>query len=366
MPSQECMQTPTRMVSAQNPPASSCHEALDSASASACRGFNPALMFAPACAAVALAGFASALSITSAHYAGFIERTDWVSSLALISGIALLVACLVHFQNGNTLHATACGIYGSYWLGTSLQLISATAAAVAKAATLHGAPDTDPHEGVLHHLDATFTNLRIPLAIFTLYCMLAAHQLAKRYVLVYALFELQLVCLIAGSLSGDTKAMKAGGWFGLASSALAYYLSAHYLLKPFFTLPISWSISCRGAVSASPAVTASSSSGFQERLVASESHAQLVSLEMSQNHGHADKASATMSVAAAESTDIESQDMPMSANSSTRRAVKLHTNKSGSVHMAAHLGRRLSTMKVTPNPDSCAVSVVPSAIKVSS
>jgi len=166
-----------------------------------------------------LTGFASVVFIVSGNAAGFLQfanTADFVAPMGMFAGICLLSGAAVMFSMAHTLPATNFGVYGAFWLSTSVNLIFNPSWNIGQAMGL----------------------LRIPILVYTFYAGVATLFVSKAAVALYLTLFTQILCLILGSCFHSTPVTQAGGWVGFVCSTIAFYMAASLLLKPYLTLPL--------------------------------------------------------------------------------------------------------------------------------
>jgi uncharacterized protein len=169
----------------------------------------------PAAAAIAdpgplgLAGFAMTtfvLSVFNANIIGNKALEAVVLPVALFyGGIAQLLAGMWEFKKNNTFGALAFTSYGSFWLG-----FAAYVKFVAP-----GLPAAQAHEATGLFL--------LAWTIFTAYMLIASLRTTGVVAAVFAVLTVTFLLLTIGNLGSHPLFIKAGGWFGLLTAAVAWY-----------------------------------------------------------------------------------------------------------------------------------------------
>src|SRR4051794_31604783 len=157
-----------------------------------------------------LAAFALTTFVLSMFNAGLISDRGEpvVFGLALAyGGLAQLLAGMWEFRTGNTFGAVAFTSFGAFWL-SFWAYVQFYAADVPKADTGHA---------VGLYL--------IAWGIFTTYMFIASLRTTAAIALVFALLAITFVLLGIGDAGTHPNITKAGGWFGLATAAAAWYAS---------------------------------------------------------------------------------------------------------------------------------------------
>jgi uncharacterized protein len=161
-------------------------------------------------APLGLAGFALTTFCLSAVNAGWVHKgtEPIVLGLALAyGGIAQLLAGMWEFKKGNTFGATAFASYGAFW-------ISFWAFVVFYAGKV---PKADVSQAVGLYLFAW--------GIFTLYMWLASFKTTAAVNIVFFLLTITFFLLAFGEWGTSSGLSKLGGYFGLATAAVAWYAS---------------------------------------------------------------------------------------------------------------------------------------------
>ena len=131
-----------------------------------------------------------------------------VLGLALAyGGLAQLLAGMWEFRTGNTFGAVAFSSFGAFWL-SFWALVTFFAADIPEAAAG----------------DAIGLYL-IAWGIFTTYMFVASLRTTAAVAVVFFLLAVTFFLLGLGDSGANTDLTKAGGWFGLATAAAAWYAS---------------------------------------------------------------------------------------------------------------------------------------------
>jgi uncharacterized protein len=122
-------------------------------------------------------------------------------------GIAQLLAGMWEFRTGNTFGAVAFTSFGAFWL-SYWALVTFFAADI---------PEANLGDAVGLYL--------IAWGIFTTYMFVASLRTTAAVALVFFLLAVTFFLLGIGNSGAHTDIVKAGGWFGLATAAAAWYAS---------------------------------------------------------------------------------------------------------------------------------------------
>ncbi len=161
-------------------------------------------------APLGLAGFALTTFVLSMFNAGLVNEKGEpiVFGLALAyGGLAQLLAGMWEFKNNNAFGATAFSSYGAFWLS-----FWAFEQFFAK-----DIPEAQLSDAVGLYL--------IGWGIFTTYMWIASFRVSVAVNVVFLLLATTFFLLGIGDSSGTEDIVKAGGWFGLATAAAAWYAS---------------------------------------------------------------------------------------------------------------------------------------------
>ena len=161
-------------------------------------------------APLGLAGFALTTFVLSMFNAGLVNEKGEpvVFGLALAyGGLAQLLAGMWEFKNNNAFGATAFTSYGAFWLSFwAFQQFFAS-----------DVPEAQLGDAVGLYL--------IGWGIFTAYMWIASFRVSVAVNVVFLLLTITFFLLGIGDSSATEDLVKAGGWFGLATAAAAWYAS---------------------------------------------------------------------------------------------------------------------------------------------
>ncbi|HEY1277181.1 MAG TPA: acetate uptake transporter [Thermoleophilaceae bacterium] len=161
-------------------------------------------------APLGLAAFALTTFILSFFNAGIVSDAGEpvVLGVALAyGGIAQVLAGMWEFKNNNTFGATAFTSFGAFWL--SLWAFDQFFAA--------DVPKAELGDAVGLYL--------IAWGIFTTYMWVASFRTTVAVNLVFLLLFITFFLLGIGNAADSSGVIKAGGWFGIATAAVAWYAS---------------------------------------------------------------------------------------------------------------------------------------------
>jgi len=163
----------------------------------------------------AFAGTTFVLSLFNAGLVGNVALVAVVLPIALLyGGLVQLLAGMWEFRNDNTFGAVAFTSYGAFWISYFFY-------ARFVAGTL---PPADAHTATGRFL--------LMWTIFTAYMTLASLRTNAVLVAVFSTVLVTFVLLTAGEFMESTVLLHAGGFFGLAAAACAWYGSAAGVVNP--------------------------------------------------------------------------------------------------------------------------------------
>ncbi|MDX6605437.1 MAG: uncharacterized protein QOF23_1946 [Solirubrobacterales bacterium] len=157
-----------------------------------------------------LGAFALTTFVLSMFNAGLVSHAaePVVLGVALAyGGIAQLLAGMWEFRTGNTFGAVAFSSFGAFWL-SFWALVTFSAGDI-------------PAE----HLGAGLGLFLIAWGIFTAYMLIASLRTTVAVAVVFFLLTVTFFLLGIGNANESTGVIEAGGWFGLATAAAAWYAS---------------------------------------------------------------------------------------------------------------------------------------------
>jgi uncharacterized protein len=157
-----------------------------------------------------LAGFAMTTFVLSMFNANLVSPAGEpvVLGLALAyGGLAQLLAGMWEFRTGNTFGAVAFTSFGAFWI-SFWALVTFF----------------EPNIPAAHAGDAVGLYL-IAWGIFTAYMFVASLRTTAAVATVFGLLVVTFFLLGIGQAGDHTDIIKAGGWFGLATAAAAWYAS---------------------------------------------------------------------------------------------------------------------------------------------
>jgi uncharacterized protein len=186
-------------------------------------------------APLGLAAFALTTFMLSGHNANFIPDIFWVGLALFYGGTVQLLAGMWEFRNRNVFGATAFSTYGGFWLALGLFVILAETTKLGSA--LKGA---DLANGLAWYL--------LSFAIFNTYMMFWSTRINGAVFAVFLTLGVTEVLLAIGfwvaahrgiaPVGADDGWIRAGGWAGVITAAVAWYASAGLVISGMAGRPI--------------------------------------------------------------------------------------------------------------------------------
>jgi succinate-acetate transporter protein len=177
-------------------------------------GAAPALPVADP-APLGLGAFALTTFLLSGHNAGFIPDIAWLGVALFYGGTIQLLAGMWEFRNRNVFGATAFSTYGGFWLGLGSFVILAELTKLGDA---------------IDNVDNALAWFLIAFAIFNTYMLLWSMRVNYAVFGVFLTLEVTEILLAIGFFNlahgGSDTILKAGGWAGIVTAAVAWYASA--------------------------------------------------------------------------------------------------------------------------------------------
>jgi uncharacterized protein len=174
-------------------------------------------------APLGLAAFALTTFMLSGHNANFIPDVVWVGLALFYGGMVQLLAGMWEFRNRNVFGSTAFSTYGGFWLSLGVFVILAETTKLG--AGLHG-----------NDLANSLAWFLLAFAIFNFYMLLWSIRVSVAVFLVFLALQVTEVLLAIGFFMAAHRGLaptgaevgwiKAGGWAGIVTAAVAWYTSA--------------------------------------------------------------------------------------------------------------------------------------------
>jgi succinate-acetate transporter protein len=169
-------------------------------------------------APLGLAGFALTTFLLSGHNATFIPDLIWIGPAFFYGGLAQFCAGMWEFRNRNVFGATAFSTYGGFWMGLGI-FVTLLVTVKNFGAGFKGGD-----------VPSTIAWFLIAFAIFNTYMLLWSTRVSKSVFGVFLLLEITEILLAIGNLrvahGHPAGWVHWGGWFGIATAAIAWYTSA--------------------------------------------------------------------------------------------------------------------------------------------
>jgi hypothetical protein len=173
-------------------------------------------------APLGLAAFALTTFMLSGHNAGFIPDIAWLGLALFYGGAIQLLAGMWEFKNRNVFGATAFSSYGGFWLGLGSFVVLAELTKLGTA---------------VNNTDNALAWFLIAFAIFNSYMLLWSMRVNVAVFGVFLTLEVTEILLVIGFFElahgGSDFMLKAGGWAGIVTAAVAWYASAAGVANSF-------------------------------------------------------------------------------------------------------------------------------------
>ena len=162
-------------------------------------------------APLGLAGFALTTFLLSASNAGWMRGSgaEWLGYAFAYGGLAQLLAGMWEFRNRNVFGATAFSTYGGFWIGLGLFVILVAPA--------------DKTPAMLHNDEGW---ILLAFAIVNTYLLFWSTFVNWAVFGVFITLEATEIVLVLGNFMGSTDLVKAGGYLGVITAAVAWYTSS--------------------------------------------------------------------------------------------------------------------------------------------
>jgi succinate-acetate transporter protein len=158
-----------------------------------------------------LSAFALTTFVLSSANAGLFTGSAIVLGLALFyGGFTQFCAGMWEFRVGNTFGATAFSSYGGFWIALGFSLLP-----------LFGGKNLVELAGG----EEAVGFFLLGWTIFTGIMLVATLRVSIAHILLFLCLFLTFLFLTVGALAGDTDMSKAGGWLGLITAGVAWYIA---------------------------------------------------------------------------------------------------------------------------------------------
>ncbi|HET7044766.1 MAG TPA: acetate uptake transporter [Gaiellaceae bacterium] len=178
-------------------------------------------------APLGLGAFALTTFMLSGHNAGFIPDVIWIGLALFYGGAAQLLAGMWEFRNRNVFGSTAFSTYGGFWLSLGITIVLLQIPGLGK-----GIGDTD----------SALAWFLVAFAIFNTYMMLWSLRVNLAVFGVFLTLEVTEWLLVVGFFTlahgGSDGWLKAGGWAGVVTAAVAWYTSAAGVVNGMSPKPV--------------------------------------------------------------------------------------------------------------------------------
>jgi succinate-acetate transporter protein len=172
-------------------------------------------------AALGLGAFALTTFVLSAHNAGWAPDIVWVGLAFFYGGLAQFMAGMWEFRRGNTFAATAFSTYGGFWMSLALYVVLVLFGKV---------PAADVTQGLGWFV--------LAFAIFNTYMLLWSLRVNVGVFAVFLTLEVTEILLFIGFLGGNANMVKIGGFVGILTALVAWYVSAAVVVNSLGTRPV--------------------------------------------------------------------------------------------------------------------------------
>jgi uncharacterized protein len=180
-------------------------------------------------APLGLAAFALTTFMLSGHNAGFIPDVVWVGLALFYGGAVQLLAGMWEFRNRNVFGSTAFSTYGGFWLSLGIFVVLI---------------ETTKLGGALKGADVanSLAWFLLAFAIFNTYMLLWSSRVNAAVFGVFLTLEITEILLVIGNFNlahgGSAGWVKAGGWAGIVTAAVAWYASAAGVVNGMAATPV--------------------------------------------------------------------------------------------------------------------------------
>lgn len=158
-----------------------------------------------------LSAFALTTFVLSAANAGLFTGTQVVFGLALFyGGMTQFCAGMWEFRTGNVFGATAFSSYGGFWISLGFALLP-----------IFGGKDLVTIAGGAPALGVFL----LGWTIFTGLMLVGSLKVSIAHILLFLCLFLTFLFLTMGALQGVAEMSKAGGWLGLVTAGVAWYIA---------------------------------------------------------------------------------------------------------------------------------------------
>jgi succinate-acetate transporter protein len=186
-------------------------------------------------APLGLAAFALTTFMLSGHNANFIPDILWVGLALFYGGVIQLLAGMWEFRNRNVFGSTAFSTYGGFWLALGIFVVLAETTKLGG-----GLKGNDVANGLAWFL--------LSFAIFNTYMMLWSLRVNVAVFGVFLTLGITEVLLAIGNwvaahrgvapVGAEVGWLRAGGWAGIVTAAVAWYTSAAGVINGMSPAPV--------------------------------------------------------------------------------------------------------------------------------
>ena len=171
-----------------------------------------------------LAGFALTTAALSCANAGIIPASlgdTWLTLALVYGGSIQIMAGMWEYKKNNTFGATAFSSYGAFWVALAALVLMVGGKLIS-----FGKDNADLGTAIGIYL--------LLWTIFTVYLWIASFGISNGLATLFTLLLITFILLDVGNLGGGSGMVQVGGWFGILTALMAWYLSAAGVLNPMF------------------------------------------------------------------------------------------------------------------------------------
>ena len=171
-----------------------------------------------------LAGFALTTAALSCANAGIIPASlgdTWLTLALVYGGSVQIMAGMWEYKKNNTFGATAFSSYGAFWVALAALVLMVGGKLIS-----FGKDNAD--------LGTALGIYLLLWTIFTVYLWIASFGISNGLATLFTLLLITFILLDVGNLGGGAGMVQVGGWFGILTALVAWYLSAAGVLNPMF------------------------------------------------------------------------------------------------------------------------------------
>jgi len=168
------------------------------------------------------------LSLYNANARGVTAPNVVIGMALFVGGLAQLLAGMWEFAVGNTFGATAFSSYGGFWLSYASIFIP-------------GSGISDAYKDQPAEFSSAVAIYLTTWAIVTFILLIGALRRNIGLITLFLFLGITFILLAAGAFTGTANISKTGGYLGVITALIAYYVGLAELLirdESWFTLPL--------------------------------------------------------------------------------------------------------------------------------